>query len=58
MDKFLQGTVLKDYPHMGKTTEECEVIQNEEQNPSVVRVEVSRKRPLPQKQSNQVCYFF
>ena len=28
MDKFIQGTVLKDYPDMVKTTEECEVIQN------------------------------
>lgn len=54
MDKFIQGTILKDYPDMEKTTEECTVSQNEE-NPSVVKVEISKKRPFPHKQSNQVC---
>ena len=55
MDKFIHGTVLKDYPDIGKTTEECAGTQNEEENPSILRAEVIRKRPLPQKQSNQVC---
>ena len=55
MDKFIHGTVLKDYPGIGKTTKECAGTQNEEENPSVLRAEVIRRRPLPQKQSNQVC---
>ena len=55
MDKFINGTVLKDYPDIGKTTEESAGTQNGEENPSVLRTEVIRKRPLPQKQSNQVC---
>ena len=58
MDEFIQGTVLKDYPEMTKITKECGETQNEEENPSVVKVTVDRKRPLPQKQSNQVCYFY
>ena len=59
MDKFIQGTFLKDYPDMTKITKECGETQNEEEeNPSVVKVTVDRKRPLPQKQSNQVCYFY
>ena len=58
MDEFIQGTVLKDYPDMTKITKECGETQNEEENPSVVKVTVDRKTPLPQKQSNQVCYFY
>ena len=58
MDEFIQGTVLKDYPDMVKITKECGETQNEEENASVVKVSVDRKRPLSQKQSNQVCYFY
>ena len=57
MDEFIQGTVLKDYPEMTKITKECVETQNEEENPNVVKVAIDRKRPLPQKQSNQVLLF-
>ena len=54
MDKFIQDTVLKDYPQMEKNDEDTSKEQNT--NPSIVRAEVTRKRSSPKKQSNQVCF--
>ena len=50
MDDFIQGTVLKDYPDMNQPNEDSYL------TPMLVTGEVTRKRRLPEKQSNQVCF--